>query len=97
MEMEGDELLVQTQTETEVFHPATQVQPTYFNHRFTIYHKSSMRYIANAPSQLNLFRSFCKSLKSIDPQLQVLPICNDRQIHPISTTDQINNVDEIGL
>jgi hypothetical protein len=95
--LEGDELAAQTQTETEAFHPATQVQPTYFNHRFAIYRKSSTPYVANTPSQLNLFKSFCKSLKSIDPQLQVLPMHNDHQIHPISTTDQINNVDEIGL
>jgi hypothetical protein len=54
-------------------------------------------YVTNAPSQLNLFKSFCKSLKSIDPQAQILPMHNERQIHPLSTTDQINNVDEIGL
>jgi hypothetical protein len=96
-EMEEDELPVQTQTEAEEFQPATQVQPTYFNHRFAIYRKSSTPYVSNAPSQLNLFKSFCKNLKSIDPQVQILPMRNDRQIHPLSTTDQINNVDEIGI
>jgi hypothetical protein len=96
-EMEEDELPVQMQTEVDTFQPATQVQPTYFNHRFAIYRKSSTPYVSNAPSQLSLFKSFCKSLKSIDPQVQILPMRNDRQIHPLSTTDQINNVDEIGI
>ena len=95
--MEEDELPVQTQTEEEAFQPATQVQPTYYNHRFAIYRKPSTPYVANAPSQLNLFKSFCKCLKSIDSQLQILPMRNDRQIHPLSTTDQIQNVDEIGI
>jgi hypothetical protein len=96
-EMEEDELPAQSQSEEEPFQPATKVQPTYYNHRFAIYRKPSTPYVANAPSQLNLFKSFCKSLKSIDPQAQILPMQNDRQINPLSTTDQINKVDEIGL
>jgi hypothetical protein len=86
-EMEEDELPIQTQTENNAFQPAAQVQPTYYNHRFAIYRKPYTPYVSNAPSQLNLFKSFCKSLKSIDPQMQILPLRNDRQIHPISTTD----------
>ncbi len=97
VELEEEELPVQTQPNLPTFQPSSQVQPSYFNHRFAIYRKPSMPYAANAPSQLNLFKSFCNSLKSIDPQIQVLPMRNDRQIHPLSTTDQINSIDEIGL
>ena len=96
-DMEEDELPVQTQPDTDDFQPASQVQPSYFNHRFAIYRKRSTPYLANAPSQGKLFISFCKCLKSIDPQLQILPMRNDRHIHPLSTTDQINNIDEIGV
>jgi hypothetical protein len=96
-DMEEDELLVQTQPEVDDFQPASQVQPSYFNHRFAIYRKRSTPYLANAPSQVSLFISFCKCLKSIDPQLQTLPMRNDRRIHPLSTTDQINHIDEIGV
>jgi hypothetical protein len=95
--MEEEELPVQTQPTAPAFQPSSQVHPSYFNHRFAIYRKPSTPYVANAPSQLNLFKSFCKSLKSIDPQIQVLPMRNDRQIHPLFTTDQINSIDEIGL
>jgi hypothetical protein len=66
-EMEEDELQVQTQPMEETFQPASQVQPSYFNHRFAIYRKGSTPYVVNALSQVNLFRSFCKSLKTIDP------------------------------
>jgi hypothetical protein len=95
--MEEDELIAQTQPEAETFQPASVVQPTYFNHRFAIYRKRSTPYLANAPSQVKLFVSFCKCLKSIDSQLQILPLRNNRQIHPLSTTDQINSIDEIGI
>jgi hypothetical protein len=96
-ELEEEELPVQTQPTLPPFQPSSKVQPSYFNHRFAIYRKPSTPYVANTPSQLNLFKSFCNSLKSIDHQIQVLPMRNDRQIHPLSTTDQINSIDEIGL
>ena len=97
IDMEADELPVQTQPEVETFQPASQVQPSYYKHRFAIYRKRSTPYVANAPSQVKLFISFAKCLKSIDPQLQILPMRNDRHIHPLSTTDQINAIDEIGI
>jgi hypothetical protein len=96
-EMEEDELPVQTQPTMDTFQPSSQVQPSFFNHRFAIYRKGSTPYVANAPSQLNLFKSFCKSLKTIDPQVQILPMRSDRQIHPLSTSDQINNIDDFKL
>ncbi len=97
IDMEADELPVQTQPEVETFQPASQVQPSYYKHRFAIYRKRSTPYVANAPSQVKLFISFAKCLKSIDPQLQILPMRNDRHIHPLSTIDQINAIDEIGI
>ncbi len=98
-DMEEDELTVQTQTqpETETFQPASLVQPSYFKHRFAIYRKRSTPYLSNTPLQEKLFISFSKCLKSIDPQQQILPMRNDHHIHPLSTTDQINNIDEIGI
>jgi hypothetical protein len=57
-EMEEEELPVQSQPSTPAFQPSSQVQPSYFNHRLAIYRKSSTPYVANAPSQLLLFKSF---------------------------------------
>lgn len=74
-EMEEDKLPVQTQPSTDSFQPSSQVQPSYFNHRFAIYRRGSTPYVANAPSQLSLFKSFCKSLKSVDPQAQKFSQC----------------------
>jgi hypothetical protein len=97
IDMEADELPVQPQPEVETFQPASQVQPSYYKQRFAIYRKLSTPYVANAPSQVNSFISFAKCLKSIDPRLQILPMRNDRHIRPLSTTDQINSIDEIGI
>jgi hypothetical protein len=54
VDMEEDELPVQMQPKKESFQPASQVQPSFFKHRFAIYRKCSMPYLANAPSQVKL-------------------------------------------
>jgi hypothetical protein len=41
--------------------------------------------------------SFSKCLKKLDPQAQILPLRNDCQVHSLTTTDQINNITEVGL
>jgi hypothetical protein len=48
-------------------------------------------------TQLALFKTFVTCLKSIDSNLQILPIRNDLKVHPISTTDQIRNLLDSGL
>jgi hypothetical protein len=48
-------------------------------------------------TQLNQFKSFAKCLKSADSTAQVLPIRSDINIHPISTTDQLNSLEAVGI
>jgi hypothetical protein len=96
-EVEDDDFPVQTQL-TNTHPPAQQKdKPSYFKHRFSIYRKISTPYLSTAPNQLNLFKSFSKCIKSIDSQAQILPIRTDRQIHSLSTTDQINQITEVDI
>jgi hypothetical protein len=100
-EMDEDDPPVGTQLSQE--QPTGQQQvikekPTCFKHRFSIYRRSALTNIpAKPPTQLALFRSFAKALQSIDSQVQILPMRNDINIHPLSTTDQLNHIDEIGI
>jgi hypothetical protein len=100
-ELEEDDPPVQTQLSQPdelALQQANQIKTSSYSHRFSIYKRSGIP-ISNLKSsaQLALFQSFCKCLKSIDPQLQILPIRNDHNIHPITTSDQITNIDEIGI
>ena len=96
--MEEDELPVQSQSTQEAIDQVVQAKPTYYKHRFSIYRKSSSNiYPAATLSQLTLFKTFCKCLKSIDNQTQILPLRNDIKINPLTTTDQINNLEEVGV
>jgi len=47
-------------------------------------------------TQLSLLKSFITCLKSIDNNLQIMPIRNDIKIHPLTTTDHIQNLPESG-
>lgn len=100
-EMEGDEPPVSTplsQDQPSVQQQAIQDKPTYYKHRFSIYRRSNNTNIpAKPPTQLVLFRSFTKTLQSIDSQVQILPMRNDINIHPLSTTDQLIHIDKIGI
>lgn len=100
-ELEEDDPPVQTQPtqqEDTAVQQAIQLQASSYSHRFSIYKRNGLP-VSNlkTSSQIALFQSFCKCLKSIDTQLQMLPIRNDHNIHPLSTTDQITNIDEIGI
>jgi hypothetical protein len=92
-EMEGDEPPTQTQFVTALKtakQQAVQVQATFHKHRFSIYRRSFTNAAQNNPkNQINLFKSFCKCIKKIDNQAQVLPIRNDRKMQvPISHAKQ---------
>lgn len=100
-ELEEDDPPVQTQltqSNESAVQQAVQLQTSSYTHRFSIYRRNGIPiHNLKTPTQISLFQSFCKCLKSIDPQLQILPIRNDHNIHSISTTDQITNIDEIGI
>jgi len=66
-------------------------------HRFAIYWKQTYPTPGATPNQLALFRSFVKCIKSADQTAKILPIRNDLKIYSLSTTDQINNLEHIGL
>jgi hypothetical protein len=89
-EAEGDDLPAQTQPDSNAPQTLPEGKPSYFKHRFSMYRKISTPYLASAPDQLNLFKTFSKCIKSIDTQAQILPIRSDHQIHSLSMTDQIN-------
>jgi hypothetical protein len=96
--MEEDDLPVQSQPTEQALEQEAQTKPSYYKHRFSIYRKSfSTTYPAATLSQLTLFKTFCKCLKSIDNQIQILPLRNDKKINPLTTTDQINHPEEIGI
>jgi hypothetical protein len=87
-------------TQIEIEHPmATKlVTPSSYCHRFAIYRRNTGTYAQGNPSmQLNLFRSFTKCIKSINNTAQILPIRNDVKIFPLSTIDQINNLELVGI
>jgi hypothetical protein len=98
-EMESDDPPVESQQENSpIIQQENQIKPTYFKHRFAIYKKNIPSYRTTSPlTQLQLFKSFSKCLKSIDTQAQFLPIRNDRRLNSLSTTDQLNSVDENSL
>jgi hypothetical protein len=101
-EMEDDDPPVQTtptQSEAIAIQQAIQTKASSYTHRFSIYKRNGIPTSNLKPSsQLSLFQSFCKCLKSIDTQLQILPIRNDHNIHPITTSAaQITHMDEIGI
>jgi hypothetical protein len=67
-------------------------------HRFAIYRRNTGTQTTGNPSQqLALFKSFAKCLKSIDHSSQILPVRSDKNIYPLSTSDQILQLEAIGL
>jgi hypothetical protein len=96
-ELEHDDPPTQTQynpVQTRNSNP----KPDFFRHRFTIYRHSNVGFVGTTPStQLNLFKSFSKCIKSIDNSSLILPIHSDINIHPISTTDQINIIEPVSI
>lgn len=100
-EYEDDELPVQTQLSQHnqtAIQQSIQTKASSFTHRFSIYKRNGIPAAQlKTPNQIALFQSFCRCLKSIDNQLRILPIRNDHNIHPLSTSDQITHIDEIGI
>jgi len=99
-EMEGEDPPTQSEfTSANVLAKQTvsQVKASFHKHRFSIYRKIYTNAGQSSNSQISLFKSFSKCLKKLDPQAQILPLRNDRQVHPLTTTDQINNITEVGL
>jgi len=68
-----------------------------FTHRFAIYRKNTYPTPGAPPNQLVLFKSFVKSVKVADHSSKILPIRSDVKIYPLSTTDQINSLEHIGI
>jgi hypothetical protein len=83
----------------EVAAPPTilKTDKKYHTHRFTIYRKHTYPTPGAPPNQLALFNSFVKSIKSADQTAKIQPIRSDAKIYPLSTTDQINSLEQVGL
>jgi hypothetical protein len=100
-EMEEDDPPIQmssSQSENSVLQQAIQTKASSFTHQFSIYQCNGiLTSNLKTSKQIALFQSFCKCLKSIDTQLQILPIHKDHNIHPLSTSDQITHIDEIDI
>jgi hypothetical protein len=94
-EMEADDLPSQTPIETPIL--TAPIKSASYHHRFAIYCRRNAPYITITPAtQLTLFKSFVKCIKSIDNSAQLLPIRNDLNIHPISHSDQITHMESAG-
>jgi len=69
---------------------------TTYKHRFSLYEKNSSS--PGIPAgQLKLFHSLAKSIKVSDHSSKILPIRSDLKIYPLSTTDQIINLEHVGI
>ena len=75
-----------------------QSKSSTYCHRFATYRRNTGAQPTGNPSQqLALFKSFAKCLKSIDHSSQILPVRSDKNIYPLSTSDQILHLEAIGL
>jgi len=85
-------------TETEI-HTTITVEhgKKLHTHRFAIYPKQTYPTPGAPSNQLLLFKAFVKSIKSADQTAKILPIRSDAKIYALSTTDQIVNLEHIGL
>jgi len=96
-ELEDDDPPTQTQ-DSPIQSTNSNTKPDFYRHRFAIYCRSNIGFIGTTPStQLNLFKSFCKCIKSVDNSSQIPPIQSDINIHPTTTTDQVNNIEPVGI
>ncbi len=89
-ELEDDEAPTQMQSDQ-----TQPVRASSYCHRFALYRKNA--HFKSSVSQLNLFKSFAKCLKTTDHTIQILPIRSDLKVHSVHTTDQINRLEEVGL
>jgi hypothetical protein len=93
-EVEADEPPIETE-----IHTTTTVEQGKkpHTHRFAIYRKQTYPTLGAPSNQLLLFKAFVKSIKSADQTAKILPIRSDVKIYALSTTDQIANLEHIGL
>ena len=85
-------------TETEIHvTPTMEHGKKPHTHRFAIYRKQTYPTPGAPSNQLLLFKAFVKSIKSADQTAKILPIRSDVNIYALSTTDQIVNLEHIGL
>jgi hypothetical protein len=71
------------------------VKGSSYRHWSALYRKNAS--YKSPLTQLSLFKSFAKCLKATDKTFQILPIRNDIKVHSLSTSDQINGLEPIGL
>jgi hypothetical protein len=90
-EIEADEAPVQTQTEDTPSDPS--IKASSYCHMFALYRKNTNN--KSSMSQVTLFKSFAKSVKSADNSIQNLPIRSGFNVHSLSTTDQINCLEQL--
>lgn len=97
-DMTGVEMPVQSTQETTLqdvaMQQVIQTKPSSYRHRFSIYRRNGTPISKN---QLTLFKTFAQSIKTADHQAQILPIRNDKHMLSLTTTDQINNVDNTSI
>jgi hypothetical protein len=97
-DMTGEESPVQSTQEVMLQDAALQqtiqLKPSSYRHPFSIYGRYGTPITKN---QLTLFKTFAHSIKSTDPQAQILPVRTDKHMLPLTTTDHINNVDNASL
>jgi hypothetical protein len=94
---EGESPTQSTQDEMQqdsALQQAIQLKTSSYRHHFSIYHRNGTPI---SQTQLNLFRSFANSIKSADNQAHILPICNDKHMLSLTTTDQINKIDMMSI
>jgi hypothetical protein len=92
-EIEAEDPPTQTQEEVIIENPK---QATY-KYRFSLYKKSSVPVPGAPTSQLKLFQSSFRSVKATDHSAKILAIRSDVQIYPLTTTDQIMNLEHTSL
>jgi len=95
-EMEADDPPTQSEAFTTPKIPA--VKSSSYRHRFAMYRRNTGAHAPGSPSfQLALFKSFTKCIKLADHSAQILPVRNDVKIYPLSHSDQITNLEAVGL
>jgi hypothetical protein len=92
--------------EIETGNPPTQMQEdvnleppkqVLQKHRFSLNKKNSGPQSGSPTSQLRLFQSLFRSIKAADPSAKILPVHSEVKIFPLSTSDKILNLEQIGL
>jgi hypothetical protein len=92
-EIEADDPPSQLQDEPILATPNLPIQ----KHHFSLYKKNSGPIPSSPQAQLKLFESFFNSIKKVDQSAKILPIRTDIKIYPLSTSDQLRNLEQVGV